>query len=329
MNKNESIPKLDKIDYKILHELDKDARIDISKLAKRLQLSRIVVDYRIKKMLEQGLIRSFSSFIDPAKFGLSSWKVYLKFQNLQPNTEKEMILFLQKQKEVWWIARCRGKYDLLYSALGESFYEFNQILEQFHSQFGEYILEEALNNHLEPQYFSRGYLSNQASVNLCSPFLSKPNKEKIDAIDLNILRELNRNCRQKVTELARKLKLTAKIVMYRIKELQRKKIIVMNRLNLNSKKLGLEFYKGLIYLKNTSPQNMMKLKEFIKQNKYLNELVKSVGPWQMEIEAEVKSFSHFNEIIDELRLNFPEIIIRIEPLLIYEEFNSEFNFLRD
>lgn len=320
-------PLLDKIDRKILHALDLDARQDISKIAKKVKLSRMIVNYRIQKMQEEGLIRSFSTFSDPAKFGLTSWKVYLKFQNLTPEAELKMLTFLQNQPEVWWIAKCRGKFDLLYSALGESFYEFNQLLEEFHSLFGEFILEETINNHLEPQYFSRGYIYPHQIVALGKPFLGKPSQEKIDEVDQAILLELGKNCRQKVTEISQKINSTAKIVSYRIKELTKRKIIVFHRLNLDLSKMGMEFYKGLVYLKNITPENFNKLREFLKQQPHLNEYVKSVGEWQLEIEAEAEGFRHFNQIIDELRLNFPTNIVRVEPLLIYEEYKSEFNFL--
>ena len=326
MKENNIMP-LDKINRKILHELDLNARLDVSKIAKICRISRIVVEYRIKKMLDFGLIRSFSTFSDPAKFGLTSWKVYIKFQNLTKESESEIIEFLRKQRNIWWIAKCRGKFDLLYSALAESFYEFNLLLEEFHSRFGEYILEEGINNHLEPQYFSRGYISQHNIIELGWPFMAKPQKENANESDKKILNELGVNCRQNVTEIARKLNLTAKIVSYRIKELSNKKIIVIHRLNLDISKLGMEFYKGLIYLKNTNQANLKKLKEYIKQEPYINEYVKSVGEWQLEIEAEVNSFRHFNEIIDKLRISFPEMIVRIEPLLIYEEYKSEFNFL--
>ncbi len=327
MKENTEIIALDKVDRKILHELDLNARLDSSKIAKICKISRIVVDYRIRKMRDFGLIRSFSTFSDPAKFGLTSWKVYLKFQNLTKELESEIIEFLRNQKNVWWVAKCRGKFDLLYSALAESFYEFNLLSEEFHSKFGQFILEEALNNHLEPQYFSRGYILKHDLIELGWPFLAKPQKEKIDEIDIKILNELGINCRQNVTQIARKLNLTAKIVSYRIKELSEKKIIVIHRLNLDVSKLGMEFYKGLIYLKNTTEANFSKLREYLRQEPYINEYVKSVGEWQLEIEAEVNNFRHFNEIIDKLRLNFPEMIVRIEPLLIYEEHKSEFNFL--
>jgi len=318
---------LDSVDKKTLHELDLDARMPISKIAKNLRISRVVSEYRISKMQETGLIRAFSSMMDPCKFGFSSWKVYLRFHNMKQGIEKKMIDYLVQNNKVWWVVKCYGKFDLLYSVFAESFYEFNEVINKFHELFGEYILDESINNHLEPQYFSRGYLTEKPPEVLCEPFMKKPVKEKIDETDISIMKELGKNCRIPLTVLASKLGITPRIASYRIKELMEKKIIVFNRLSLDVNKLGMDFYKSLLYLKNIDAENLEKLVAYCRQNKFINECVRSVGEWQMEIELEVNDFKQFNEIMDDMKINFPNLIIRTEPLLLHKEYKSEFNFL--
>ncbi|MBU1703940.1 MAG: winged helix-turn-helix transcriptional regulator, partial [Nanoarchaeota archaeon] len=90
--------RLDKIDAKILAELDKNSKIPFSSLAKKLKISREIVKYRIKKLVNQGIIRSFTTMINPAKLGYMIYKVYLKFQNL-PN-ELKLIEYLLMHKNV-------------------------------------------------------------------------------------------------------------------------------------------------------------------------------------------------------------------------------------
>lgn len=319
--------KLDLTDRKILHQLDLDARMPVSKIAKKLKTSRTVVEYRIGKMKELGLIRSFTSMMDPSKFGFSSWKVYLSFHNLTPEIEKQMINYLVKNRKVWWVVKCYGKCNLLYSVFAESFYEFNEVLNEFHGLFGEYILEESINNHMEIQYFSRGYLLEEPVEALCEEFVKKPVKEDVDETDIKIMIELGKNCRIKLTELAHKLNITPRIANHRIKNLSKRRIIMLNRLNLDVNVLGMDFYKGLVYLKNTSKKNIEKVIQYCLQNKFINECVKSVGEWQLEVELEVTDFKHFNEIMDELKIKFPELVIRTEPVLLQKEYKAEFNFL--
>ena len=44
---------MDKIDIKLLAELDQDPKIPTNKLAKRLKISQQVASYRLKRLLKQ------------------------------------------------------------------------------------------------------------------------------------------------------------------------------------------------------------------------------------------------------------------------------------
>ena len=48
---------LDNVDRRILYALDLDARQPISRLAKKLGISKDVANYRIKKMVDSKLIK--------------------------------------------------------------------------------------------------------------------------------------------------------------------------------------------------------------------------------------------------------------------------------
>lgn len=321
------IVELDLMDKKILHQLDLDARMPVSKIAKRARTSRTIVEYRINKLLELGVIRAFVAQVDPTKFGLSSWKVYLQLHNVSKEKEKEMIQFLSEKPQAWWIVKSYGSYNLVYSVVGENYFEFYKVLLEFHDRFGEFILKEDINNHLEPEFSSRGYFLNEKPEPLCKPFLVKPVKEKFDETDLKILKTIAPNARLSVVDMARKCNLSPRIVDYRLKDLIKREVIVFFRLSIDANKLGRDFYKGLIYLKNSSSKNLEKLCEYCLQHSLIHQWGKSVGRWQFEIELEVKDFKQYNKVAEELLNNFPDLIVRIEPVLLYEEFNPEYNFL--
>ena len=59
--------KLDIKDKKILYELDMDARQSISSIAKRVGLSKEVVNYRIRRMEKEGLIDGYYAIIEYSK----------------------------------------------------------------------------------------------------------------------------------------------------------------------------------------------------------------------------------------------------------------------
>ena len=82
---------LDARDRAILYYLDKDARQSISSIAKKIKLSKEVVNYRIKNLVKQGTICDFSTIINGAKLGYVMYRVFIRFQNVDVEKEKEML----------------------------------------------------------------------------------------------------------------------------------------------------------------------------------------------------------------------------------------------
>tara|TARA_Y100000034_G_scaffold95888_1_gene116589 strand:- start:558 stop:884 length:327 start_codon:yes stop_codon:yes gene_type:complete len=94
--------KLDKIDRKILFELDKNCRIPSTKLAKIVRKSRQTVDYRIDKLLEEGIITSFNASINPHKMGYKLYKMYLNLRNI-PEDKVKLFNYLRSSGLVYWM----------------------------------------------------------------------------------------------------------------------------------------------------------------------------------------------------------------------------------
>jgi len=61
--------KLDRIDMRILEELQSDARLSSSDLADRVSLTTSPCWRRVKRLEEQGVIRGYQARLDPAKLG--------------------------------------------------------------------------------------------------------------------------------------------------------------------------------------------------------------------------------------------------------------------
>ncbi len=73
---------LDKLDRKIISELDMDARIPITKLAKAVRASREVVTYRLKTLTKKGVISGTQTFFNPAKVGYTIYRVLIRLDSL-------------------------------------------------------------------------------------------------------------------------------------------------------------------------------------------------------------------------------------------------------
>ena len=68
--------KIDEKDRKILTLLSENSRIPLTKLTKTVKLSRDAVDYRIKRLMDKGVIVRFFPLIDFKKFGYTLYHVF-------------------------------------------------------------------------------------------------------------------------------------------------------------------------------------------------------------------------------------------------------------
>lgn len=64
---------IDETGWKILMELQENARISFKKLAEKVNLSPTAVIERVKKMEEDGVITGYSAVINPRKAGFALW----------------------------------------------------------------------------------------------------------------------------------------------------------------------------------------------------------------------------------------------------------------
>ena len=319
--------KLDKIDYKILAELDFNSRQPSSRIAKKLKLSRNIVDYRIKQLQEKGVILAFNAFIDPAKFDHISWKVYIRFQNLTTEKEKEMLDYLDKHPNVWWIIRCAGAFDLMFCVLADSIHSFYQEMLEFNTLFSNYVIETELTSHIDPEFYTRGYLAKE-SVIPSKSFLVKPIRMEFDDLDIKLLDLIGQNCRLPVTELARKLKSTPRIISYKLGQLEKAGVITWYRIILDPSKLGREYYKTLVNFKGITREKEAEFLGFCRSHPDIINISKAAGPWDMEFECEVESYHKYNELMHKIRELFPELIKQYRSLLIYEQLKYENNFIK-
>ena len=101
-------------DKKILYELDKNSRIGITELAKRVQMSKESLHYRLNKLIEEKIILKFHTVPAHYRFGTIDYKVYLRLQDISKTSYDQLIDFLIKNKDVFWVTPCNGRCDLMF-----------------------------------------------------------------------------------------------------------------------------------------------------------------------------------------------------------------------
>ena len=103
---------LDLKDRRILAEIEMNAKLPHSIIAKRVKLSKQVVKYRIEKLESEKLIEGYNAVIDLNKLGENIYVVYLKLIQLSSTKEKEWIKKLNLDKDVLAVGKNVGIWDL-------------------------------------------------------------------------------------------------------------------------------------------------------------------------------------------------------------------------
>ena len=100
---------LDFKDKRILHELCANSRQPASAIAKKVGLSREVVEYRIRRLEHEGIINGFISLINVNALGYNGYTIFLLMQNFTGDKENEIISYLSTHPAVRWMVTTIGK----------------------------------------------------------------------------------------------------------------------------------------------------------------------------------------------------------------------------
>ena len=129
---------------------------------------------------------------------------------------------------------------------------------------------------------------------------------KIDENDLKILKLLSRKANLQATEIAKQVNLSSKQIIYRIRHLEKQKVILGYNAILDESMLGYSMFKIDFYLFNHS--KLKEMYEFAKQHPNIKNVMRTIGGPDFEIEVWVKDVANLRRLIDELREKYSEVI---------------------
>jgi Lrp/AsnC family transcriptional regulator len=311
--------KIDSKDREILYQLDIDAKQSSNDIAKKVGMSKEGVNYRIKKLLENKvIIRSFAD-INLAKFGYTIYKMFIQFQNMTDEIEQEIIDYLVNHPAGIWIASCNGGYDAIFTFRAENIVEFEKIKNEVLAKFSRYILNRQTIINLRYVIYNRKWLLEKEELPMPVVYDGLPEKKELDDIDKKILIRLNKDANTPILTLAQQTGISSPQVIYRIKKLVEQKVIQSFKIDLDRKMLGYEYCKALIYLQNITPKRKTEFVKYCAGMRNIMALVDVIGPWDIELEFEVKNFEEYTQIMSRLRKDFGDIVRNFESIIITKE----------
>lgn len=297
--------KIDKLDKKLLFELDKDASAGLANLSKKLRHSKQTILYRITRLEKLGIIQGYKTVIDMSCLGYTIYRAYIKFQNSDEKDNTEFFQFLKAKKEAYSAAIMQGKWDLALFFGAKSIPQMHGFFDNIMLKFGNKIKKYNLAIYQPVYFFARNFfLENKTEKNeLC---YGLGIIKDFDELDLKILEELKNNARIANIEIAIKLKISLDTVLRRRKRMEKDKIISGYKLVLDYNKLGYTAYRVDFYLNDFSKKK--KLFEYCRQIKNIYGINDTIGGADFEIALAVKDHYEFNKVLQEILSEFKDAI---------------------
>jgi DNA-binding Lrp family transcriptional regulator len=298
---------IDKKDRKILYELDKNSRQSLSILGKKVGLAKSIVAYRIKRLKNLGIIKSYYTVVDLYKLGFIAPRFHFIYQYVNPEIQNEIINYFVNNKYTFIVVSTYGPFDLsvLFGIrdMRKMFYIWQEIQKKFGSYFEKQSLAFYLNEiHFPPSYLIEEKRTHKKIIEI----QSTTEHIDLDPLEYKILQELSPNAEIKLVDLAKILNVSSRQIGYRIQKMRKARVIEGFRTEIDISKLGYQDYKVYIFLREFNLRN--RIIEFISSNPYLINIDTTTGESHLELEFHVKNTNQIHEIIQEISEHFPKAI---------------------
>ena len=126
--------KIDKIDLRILYELDRDCRTPLSQIAEKIRKSPQYVKYRVERLKEEQIIRSVA-LLSGYPENCLEYCAFLRLKGSDIIGEKTLIDFIFKMPETHRLYLCDGEIDIIATFIVQDFSAIDSIKNSLTSNF--------------------------------------------------------------------------------------------------------------------------------------------------------------------------------------------------
>lgn len=313
---------LDIKDKKLLYELDVNSRRSYSEIGKNIGLKKDSVNYRVKRLFDEGVITNFIAKIDVTKFGYLLFNVFLKFQNISKIKEKELLKFVKNHDRIGWGVIVLGNWNLAFIFWAKSETEFYDFWKKFISKFGEFIDNKEISLFYKEIYCPKLFFLKNKFPNESDFVCSMKNDfvYNLDKLDLLILSYLAKNSRIKYIELSKLLNVSPKKIFYKIKQLEKNKVILGYGVSIDCKKINFDYFKLEINFKKYTVEKFNKFIEYCKYHRNIVFIDETIGGNDIKLSIYIENKMLYKSLVDEIKFKFSDIIKNYETMQYYDEF---------
>ena len=302
-------------DIKLLNYLYHNGTEPATKVAKSTKLSREQVEYKIKKYFSEGIVKQFFTLFNYPLLGYtSSVSLLLKIKS---SKTKEFSEKLKEDKNCLSKGEIIGDFDFFMDMVFKDEKEMNNYISNLFQENKDCLVDCLVLKSFFIEYYPLRFLSKQTGKkNVYSVDQQEIFKERysIDEKDKIILKMMSQDARVKIVDIAEKIKLTPEAVLYRLRKLERDRIILGSRMFFDANKLGYYLADVLLEIKPFSSSIQEKIKKFARGNNKINHVFFLFNQPNCLMQIIFRSQKELQDAIKEIKNIFQDEFIKIKIL---------------
>jgi Lrp/AsnC family leucine-responsive transcriptional regulator len=310
-------------DKRILCELWSNSRSSSLYIAKRVGLSREVVDYRIKRLVKEKAIKGFVASVDNEKIGFTTYLINIQLQEFNEQKLKEIINYFKAHRFVKWVASCSGKWDLIIVMTAKNKFHFDELFSEISNRLSNNLKNYEILTRLNVMKDAAIGFIKDNNKELVTVKKNKPDSFKLDKKDMLILNELNKRPRGKIIDIATSIRMSPETTRQRIKNLEKQKIITNYRPVINVNKLGYMMFMIFLETNVIDKKKERELITFFSTIPNIHYVEKYIGRYPLSIELVAKDNEEFHNVLIKVRNKLSQLIKSYELIVILEQHKQE------
>jgi len=296
--------KIDNKDKEILRLLNDNARMTSKAIGASVNISREVADYRIKRLVKNGLISRYITVINDNKLGFEAYVLLLQLQNYTTEDEKRILNFLDKHHFVKWVLKCSGDWDIQTTVIARNKIHLAEIIDEIDNYCGKNLRKydlEIVVKLLVPENLS---------------FMLPPAKQKeippadtaklfeiaeIDDKDKKLMKALATDARAPIVKIAQQIGLSADATNLRIKKLVKKDVIKKFQTVVDLSTLAYLRYSVFLKVNNYSEKRGRQIQTFLYSLPNITFSERIIGNWDLRMQISCMNPQEFENLLQKIR----------------------------
>lgn len=295
-------------DWKILAELLGNSRQPLNAIARKVRISKQMVAYRMDRMAKRGDIDAFIAVVDYSRIGYTKFYLNLNVAPMSKEQEEEAFREILALGVVV-LFKCEVEWNLLVGILAKNVRDAAEKNARIRQILKDKLTNASYSIYLGaticyPAVVSRR--QDQSKIIASIGNATKP--EQLDEKDELVLGAVSTNSRASYVELSKMTGLPPETVRYRLKLLEKRKIIASYTISLNPNLEGLHYYRVYISLNNPTEENVKKVSLFLLNLRQIRRVIRVVSNYDIVYDILVSSGDELRQVKKEVEQKFYSII---------------------